>query len=523
MNMKFLHLLFYGIILSAACATSTQPAQSDGATTPIVVAPHAPTTYYVATDGLDENPGTLAAPWRTIQHAVNNIGAGDTVLVRGGVYAETVTVQVSGTADLWITLQSYAGETAVLDGSSLSNHDGALLTIADQSYLTIDGLELRNQRSSQAQDTPMGIFVTGAAHHITLRHTHIHHIENNGGANGNAHGLAVYGTAVPTAIHDIRIENNELHDLKLGNSEALVLNGNVTDFIISGNTIHDNDNIGIDLIGFEGTAPDPAYDQTRAGIVSGNEVYNIDTLTNPAYGGEQSAAAIYVDGGTDIVIERNRVYQSNFGIEIASEHDGYATSYITVRNNLIYHNHVAGLGMGGYDTERGSTHHCTIVNNTFFENDTNQDFTGELLIQFDTYDNVVQNNIFVANAQSLFMTNGYTQNENNLVDYNLYFAPAGAANSNWEWKTVWYDGFAAYQAATGNDAHSLFADPQFANAAALDLRPLAGSPAIDQGANTDAAGALDFAGNGRIANGIIDLGAYEFNPPSFLLYLALIY
>lgn len=522
MYMKFLRLICYGVILTAACAAPTQLTHSDAPTAHAPAMPHTPTTYYVASDGLDENPGTLAAPWRTIQHAVDSVSAGDTILVRGGVYTEAVTIQASGTAVGWIALQSYTGETAVLDGSALANPDSALLTIANQSYLLIDGLELRNQRSSRAQDTPMGIFITGAAHHITLRHNHIHHIENNGGANGNAHGLAVYGSAAPAAIHDIRIENNDLHDLKLGNSEALVLNGNVTDFIISGNTIHDNDNIGIDLIGFEGTAPDPAYDQARAGVVSDNIVYNIDTLANPAYGGEQAAAAIYVDGGTDIIIERNRVYQSNFGIEIASEHNGRATSYITVRNNLIYHNHVAGLSMGGYDPQRGSTHHCAILNNTFFENDANQNFTGELSIQFDTHDNVIQNNIFVANAQSLFMTNGYAQNNDNLVDYNLYFAPAGAANSSWEWQTVWYDGFAAYQAGTGNDAHALFADPQLLNMVAPDLRLRAASPAIDRGDNTALAGDVDFAGNGRIVNGVIDLGAYEFSSPGFWLYLALV-
>jgi len=35
-------------------------------------------------------------------------------------------------------------------------------------------------------------------------------------------------------------------------SESMVLNGNVEHFVVSHNKVHDNDNIGIDFIGFEG-------------------------------------------------------------------------------------------------------------------------------------------------------------------------------------------------------------------------------------------------------------------------------
>jgi Protein of unknown function (DUF1565) len=41
-------------------------------------------SFYVATAGNDSNPGTKAAPWRTIQHAADTAHAGSTVYVRGG-------------------------------------------------------------------------------------------------------------------------------------------------------------------------------------------------------------------------------------------------------------------------------------------------------------------------------------------------------------------------------------------------------------------------------------------------------
>ena len=43
-------------------------------------------TYYVAAGGDDAHAGTKTAPFRTIQRAVSVARAGDTVLVRAGVY-----------------------------------------------------------------------------------------------------------------------------------------------------------------------------------------------------------------------------------------------------------------------------------------------------------------------------------------------------------------------------------------------------------------------------------------------------
>src|SRR3954463_12290087 len=78
-------------------------------------------SFYVATNGNDSNPGTQAAPWRTIQHAADTARAGSTVNVRGGTYEELVSLNASGNAsDGFITFRSYPGETAVLDAEHLA-------------------------------------------------------------------------------------------------------------------------------------------------------------------------------------------------------------------------------------------------------------------------------------------------------------------------------------------------------------------------------------------------------------------
>ena len=270
----------------------------------------------MATTGNDSNPGTQAAPWRTVQHAADTARAGSTVNVRGGIYEELVSINASGNAmDGFITLRSYPGETAVLDATHFTpSGRQAVLTIHNQSYVRIEGFEIRNFRTAVHRLSPLGISVMGSGSHIELLKNNVHHIEQTfdgrdaPGHGDNGFGIAVYGTDAKTPITDLVIDGNEVHHLKTGSSESLVVNGNVTNFRITHNVVHDNNNIGIDVIGFERTAPDPAVDQARDGVVSGNLVYNITSRGNPAYQNEENSDGIYVDGGTSILIEQNVIH-----------------------------------------------------------------------------------------------------------------------------------------------------------------------------------------------------------------------
>ena len=76
-------------------------------------------TYYVSTSGADANPGTFAAPFRTIQRGANAAAAGDVVMVRGGVYRETVRVPRSGSAAAPISFQAYPGEQVTVSGADV--------------------------------------------------------------------------------------------------------------------------------------------------------------------------------------------------------------------------------------------------------------------------------------------------------------------------------------------------------------------------------------------------------------------
>ena len=75
--------------------------------------------YFVATNGTDANPGTEAQPLATIQAGVNKLQPGDTLLVRGGTYRETVTFPKSGTPEKPITLKPFANEKVVISGCDI--------------------------------------------------------------------------------------------------------------------------------------------------------------------------------------------------------------------------------------------------------------------------------------------------------------------------------------------------------------------------------------------------------------------
>ncbi len=471
--------------------------------------------YWVATTGNDANDGSQNHPWRTIQHALNATKGGSVVRVTSGVYRELVTIRHSGSAGGFTILTAAPGAKPIIDGTGLPIPNGlnGLVTLNAVSFVEVSGFEIRNYTSASAALDPIGILVEGAGRDIQLLNNHVHDIRTTGKTdNFDALGIAVYGTAAPASLNRIVIDGNELDHLVTGFSESLALSGNVQYFQVTGNRIHDNDNIGIDIGGYEQFAPNPAYDRARNGYVARNNVYNITSLHNPAYQGQQSADGIYVDGGADVVVERNLIHHADLGIEAASEHEARVSQSVTIRDNIVYASNQVGISIGGYAANVGGTTDCRIVNNTLYGNGTAASSEGEFQIQFNATGNLFQNNIAVANnAQNLLLYSFVaTPAHPAVLNDNLYFSPGGAAGSSWQWVGKDYASFAGYRAATGNDKAGLYADPKFADAGAVDFHLAAGSPARGTGANLplSTVGLTDFAGKPRTGGGKTDIGAY---------------
>ncbi|MFC1527188.1 right-handed parallel beta-helix repeat-containing protein [Candidatus Neomarinimicrobiota bacterium] len=82
----------------------------------IVVSLHS-AEYFVATNGSDENPGTIDLPFLTIQKAADRMEPGDVCIIRNGIYKEIVRPQLSGTLSQPIRFEAYPGETVTITGT----------------------------------------------------------------------------------------------------------------------------------------------------------------------------------------------------------------------------------------------------------------------------------------------------------------------------------------------------------------------------------------------------------------------
>jgi hypothetical protein len=540
-------------------------------------------TYYVSTTGNDSSPGTIGSPWLTIQHAADSVSAGATVYVFGGVYNESVNFPASGTASAPITFESYPGQTAVIDGTGVScctsnppssgNETQGLINIVNQSYIVINGFEIRHYTTNNENDTPTGVWITGSGTGIQILNNRVHNITTKAEANGNAFGISVYGTS-KTPITQLVISGNEVYDLRTGSSESVDVDGNVTYFKITNNLVHDNDNIGIDAIGYEGVGP-VGYDEAMYGEISGNTVYNISGITNPGEGYGYDADGLYCDGCAYVTFERNVIIQTDYGIETTSENQvcqangtewsgpnntGTAAKgkfpcygrYVTVRNNIFYNSNACGNSIGGYahaskkgghSNGGGSSYHDFFVNNTLYNNATQPGneseggSTGEFQIQYQVgspQGNIYENNVVYAGAYNTWIFSYVPFSPKYpappaTLNWNLYNSAAGYAEgtSIWWGNVNTYKSFSNWQNRSGEDANSLNTDPLFVNLG--DTPPnfdtIPSSPTVGAGSTSlscsvgwcDPAGSspdsiygsTDFLGNPRTNGSNIDIGAYE--------------
>ena|SRR2546421_420161 len=132
--------------------------------------------YYVANTGNDSNPGTSISPFRSLQKGVDAAAAGDTIIVKDGIFGPEkanhgsmpVNINKAGTTSAWITLKAQHRWGAILDcrftAHSYINFE------ANSAYWKIRDFEIRNGYSGDIWAN------SGGARNIIISGNHIHHI-----------------------------------------------------------------------------------------------------------------------------------------------------------------------------------------------------------------------------------------------------------------------------------------------------------------------------------------------------------
>jgi hypothetical protein len=466
-------------MFSAAALLATSTSVAHG--TAVKLAQQAGKVLVVAPDGTDHNPGTASAPLLTIQTAVNRLTHGGTVELESGHYNQRV--RLVGVHN--VTVRGLPHAHAVLDGSGLTPARGAtsaLVTIADSSNVAVRDLGVTGYRTHHRGTVPIGIYIHGHDNNIQIVRNHVHNLGNDNGKLGsfniNAHGIAAYGDDPQGAIRGLVIKDNEVDHLKTGASETVVVNGNVTHWVIVGNHIYDDNNIGIDAIGYEPTLTGKSRytnrDRARYGLIAHNRIFHIQSHGNPAYwddGWCNCADGIYVDGGTHIDITHNRVAASDIGIEVAAENGRGTADFNHVTHNHITTSLFTGLATGGYcndvpacgGVKTGSSHDNYWAYNVLRGNNQLNDGSPELLIQYHSYrDTFVHNTITATNSAHVVIdtvpnadTDGHPIG--NRSNHNHFRATgAGPTKAVFGWLGHRYVGFATYQNKTGEDRDSSY-------------------------------------------------------------------
>jgi parallel beta-helix repeat protein len=297
---------------------------------------------YVSETGSDKNVGSITAPFKTVNKALSVATAGTTVYVRGGTYSENIRFTKSGRAGAYITIKNYGDEKPIIKGTN--KNDRAIIETDGHDYIKIEGLELCDYSARWCY----GILLSGGENHVIIRRNSIHNIKctnPNDPDNSGANGILLFGeTKEP--ISNIYIGENEIYDLVTGWCEALSVTANCEYVNVVNNRVGNITNIGIDFYGnnADGYCPVESLNQPRYCVAIGNEVYGCVCDYSTSYG-------IYVDGARDIVLDSNRVYNNQGGIEVGSEerNEKYPVKNITVSNNLVYNNTENGITVGGWN------------------------------------------------------------------------------------------------------------------------------------------------------------------------------
>ncbi len=446
----------------------------------------------------------------TIQAAIDQANPGDTITVRekdgsNTPYFEKLSLSTSG-----ISLVADAGHAPILDGTGVVGQDMILLDGSGGGLddVTVQGFEIRNHLGV---DDGSGIRFIGSGDGVRILDNVIHDIRGQ-----HAMGITVYAT-MASPISGLVIDGNTIRDCDPANSEALALNGNVDGFRVSNNVVRDVNNIGIVCIGGETNIQPNANLVCRNGVIRGNTVER----ANSNYGGGY-AGGIYVDGGTDVVIENNVVTGCDIGIEVGAENAGRVAQNVVVRNNVIHHNEKAGLAFGGYASNVGRASNNTFSGNTLYKNNTlgpdgvgryfSGNGVGEIWVQFGANNRLVHNLVYAGSPDVFIASYEPGENPPNVFDYNLYFSETnGLTDGAFGDHGTFHTGLASWQAGSGQDAHSIGADPLLADPGQGDFHIDAASPAVDAGDPAFVAdpNEVDLDGQPRLLGARVDIGADE--------------
>jgi parallel beta-helix repeat protein len=315
---------------SSSSSGSSSSGGSDGGLGACGITSASGHVYYVNQGHLgasDNNPGTRASPWATIQNAGKYVQAGDTVVVEPGAYQGVIfgwdapksgpysTIAGTATSPIVIEADPAAALGSVVIGTQNEYSDIAFdlepgcdyvaivgFTVTSNGSVTKAGIKVSGSTGNRILDNTVdgvsgigGILVDNVKDALIQGNT----VTNTQGSGDTGHGMYVSGSSTGVKVLHNVVHDNAYVGIHLNGDISEGGAGVVTGALIAGNVIYGNGQNGINADGLQSSTIEDnlIYGNARNGI----ELYQIDAL----------------GGSTGNLIVANSIDQSSSGYAIA--------------------------------------------------------------------------------------------------------------------------------------------------------------------------------------------------------------
>jgi parallel beta-helix repeat protein len=411
--------------------------------------------YYVSPTGHDGNPGTLPAPWRTLQKAADTVPVGSTVYLRGGTFGPFI-MRRSGTASAPITFAAYGSEKPIVDGRKAVAYT---IKIVGAKHVRVRGLTIRGGYNGG---------YSGAG--ITAESSAYIEIRNNLIIDNKAWGVRSFNSTYVT------IDGNEVTQNAVGIHVGRAGAGT----LVTDNRVHHNNKMMVNTMGVNGDdagGEGIALVMTTGSVtVSGNTVWG-NRAASYDYGYDGGAFSVY--GASNWTITGNTTWDNRNVMETGTDANKTPCDNGRFTRNINY-------GATTVDRTVGMTLRC--ASNTLVANNV---FDGTQFFVFDISHNKggwgasieglrIVNNILSVSSGKIYGIETYPLPASVVIDHNLLYnsGPGYLASVVGKGGTA---SLATFRLWTGREWNGRVGNPRFVNSANRDYRLSADSPAIDKG------------------------------------------
>ena len=404
--------------------------------------------YSVAPWGDDGNSGGIDDPWFSLQHAVDRLTPGATLLIRGGTYREHVTMGQSGGEGDPIVVRVFQGEEAELDGEKVGWKYGFNFA-SGVSFVALSGLKVKNYAE-------YGFALWGENRGIKLA------------------GLEAFSCGTGLRIisaKDLLVERCNFYNNNAGLviSPGPVVTARIEHTRSCGNEGHGMPD-GFLLDSGEDIVLEKCYAESNAG--NGFNCLTSNTVISAGVARENGANGIKCGGDGYRLV--NCIVDGNGKAGIFVFGGGRYELY----NNLTIKCGLNGdYGLAAVAGENPLTARVTLVNNIFAHNYGGVYLSGAAVLEKEDH------NIYWSHEDAEIATGSYRYGRNEING------------------SVWFK-------ETGRGEHSFCRDPLFVDPGSHDFRLCKNSPAIDRGTG-EGAPALDVNDSIRPQGRGFDIGPYE--------------